>query len=276
MLNIPDLVGFFGEVNGEVKPRQTLTPAQIKDTASEANTKLSTFLTDCRSKIPGLSDAFVGPLKNHEVAKLKAERDYRGDLSFVCDNVRGKAIVNSAQQVLSLKQVLDDPKNGLLHKHGMFVVHGTDFFADPKEPTGYRALNYRIAVPVEGGHHLVELQVVAEQIEAVYTLTHPHKRAIEMIYDGAVEKIPQYDSKFNLLTSESSDPLFTYEQRQLNKAERTEVAYHTAKLALINGNAAKEYHCLVRPDLSGKYEMNPIRKRKLEERVLAYEHPIYL
>jgi hypothetical protein len=271
-----DLSAFFGELNGKTRTRQMLTREQINATAEEANTKLRNFLIDCKTKIPDLADAFVGPIKDDKVLENKAIRDYGGDASFVCDKVRGKGVVTNAQQVLSMQQILDDPHNEILKKHGMFVVHKTDFFSDPKEPTGYRALNYRLAVPVVGGYQIVELQVVAEQIEAVYDLTHPHKRAIEKIYDGAIEEIPEYDNNGQRLTTENGTPLFTYLPRELNKVERLDVSYHTAKLALINGQAAKEYHCLIRPDLAGKYEMTPVRQRKLEQRVEAYEAMEYL
>lgn len=271
-----DLSSFFGEINGEHKPRQVLSREQIRATAEEADRKLASFIADCKRKIPDLVDAFVGPIKDPEVEENKANRDYGGDASFVCDTVRGKGIVNSAMQVLSMKQILDDPDNETLQKHGIFVVTSTDFFADPKEPTGYRALNYRLAVPVEGGYQIVELQVVAEQIEAVYDLTHQHKRALERVYDGAVMKVPRYDELGKLAIGDNGDAQYDIVARELNKAERSEVRYHTAKLALINGLAAKDYHCLVRPDLAGKYEMNPIRQRKLEDRIDLYEQPIYL
>lgn len=242
-----DVSELFAQYNGQAKPRQVLSAHEIQTFAPEANDKLRAFIIDCRKTIPELVDGDSGPLKSPEVANKKAQRDYGGDVGFVCDWVRGKIVVDSPEQVMRLKQILESPDNSLMQKHGIQMVIGTDYFKDPKEPTGYRCLNYRLAVPVANEKPMiVELQVVAEQIENVYDQTHPYKRAIEDIFTAAGD-------------------------RKLTKSEREEVSYNQAKLELMNGQAAMPYHYLVDPKHAEKYEMTEVRQRGLKKRIDAHE-----
>ena len=239
----PDFYGVVKE--GVVKPRQVLPIEAVKATAAEATDKLKAFLIDCNINIPALHKILVGEVKDDGVAERKAKRDYGGDESFVVDRARCKAVVTTPQEVLTIQQIVEDPDNPILKKHGFILVNATNFFEDPKEPTGHRALRYVLGVPVQGGYHLTEFQVTAQQLEEVYDITHKHKRDLETVYDNAGP--------------------------ELNKAERIEVSYHKAQLDLINGTAAMPYHCLIRPNLARKYDMTPVRQKKLEERIRWYE-----
>ena len=244
---IPD---FHGVVKGKVKPQQPMPVSAVKATAKEATDKLKAFLIDCNINIPALHKILVGEVKDDETATNKAKRDYGGDESFVVDRARCKAVVTTPQEVLTIQQMVEDPHNPILKRHGFILANATNFFEDPKEPTGHRALRYVLAVPVTGGHQLTEFQVTAQQLEDVYEITHKHKRAMEDIYTEAVD-------------------------RELNVAERMDVSYHKAQLDLINGTAAMPYHCLVKPHLARKYDMTPVRQKKLEDRINWYEKELY-
>ena len=163
-------------------PCQLMPYERILETRSEANEVLLGFLRNCKRELR-LHDAFTGPLKDLTAAEKKAKRDYNGRSELVTDYVRGKVVVRTPEEIKALKQTLGNRTSDLMHNSGIYLVHMTDFFEDPKDLTGYRALNCKLAVPVSGGdYHVVELQVVAEQIEKIYDVTHPYKARAEALH----------------------------------------------------------------------------------------------
>lgn len=215
---------------------------RIVETREEANEAFRAFLLDSKIQL-GLHQAFVGPLKDLAAADNKAKREYNGRPELVTDYVRGKVVVCTPEEVIAIKETFSNQKSDLMYKHGIHIVQCTDFFEDPKDFTGYRALNYKLAVPVgDNEYHVVELQVVAAQIEAVYDLTHPYKAAAEAIHDLAAT-----------------------EGRELTKAEKREAAYNYAACRLYNGVEAREagYDRLLLPELHGKHALTRNRQIKL-------------
>lgn len=231
---------FHDQVSGN--PCQRMTYERIVETREEANQAFLNFLRDCKRQLR-LHDAFVGPLKDLTAAENKANREYNGRRDLVTDYVRGKVVVRSPEEVAAIKETFRNARSDLMDKHGIYLVHLTDFFEDPKDFTGYRALNYKLAVPVKGGdYQVVELQVVAEQIEEIYDLTHPYKAAAEAIHDRAEA-----------------------EGRELTKDERREAAYNFAACRLHNGSVARDagYDVLLKPELRGRHELTRNREIKL-------------
>ena len=76
----------------------------------------------------------------------------------------------------------------MLENRGITLADKTDNFSNPKMYTWYRGLQYKAAVQTEDGPHIVELQVVSPAMEAVYDITHKHKRIAEEIYNDAAKK----------------------------------------------------------------------------------------
>ena len=223
---------------------QTMSYERILETRGEVNIAFSKFLSDAKRQL-GLHDAFAGPLKDLEADEKKADREYGGNKELVTDYVRGKGIVRTPEEIIKIKEALLDKYSELMEKHGVLLVQMTDFFEDPKDFTGYSALNIKLAVPVgkEGEYQVVEWQVVADQIEAVYDITHPYKAAAEAIHDRAAE-----------------------EGRELTKEERREAAYNFAACRLYNGQARRDagYDILLKPELVGKHALTRNREIKLK------------
>jgi hypothetical protein len=241
LLSDTDLQSRFNDSEGV--PCQELTLEQVLATRNDANQRLEAFLHDCKRYLR-LHDAFVGPLKKDEDAQKKGEGEKKGRHDRVTDYVRGKIVVRTPQEVLSVLETLSNGHIDFMQAHGIMPVELTNFFEDPKDFTGYRALKYKLAVPVlEGRYHLVELQVVAEQIEQVYDETHPYKVRGETIHDRSAR-----------------------ENRELTKAERREAAYSFAACRLINGRVARDagYDVLLKPELRGKHSLPRHRELKLQ------------
>lgn len=190
-----------------------LSPARIIATREEAFDKYAAYLDDF-SKLIGI-DFHLGPLKDPEVARKKALRDYRGDETMVTDHVRAKGSVQTPHKVIDMLELFSNGGANLLEEHGIFLVQLTNNFYEPKEFTDYSALNLKLAVPVSKkassgetveyrhsnapakppyeyrdirDYHIVELQITAEQIDAVYNITHPYKRRAEDIYSAAAKR----------------------------------------------------------------------------------------
>lgn len=187
----------------------------------------------------------TGKPKKLDRAEDKAKSDYKGDMQRVTDYARGKMIVDSPEQVKAIAAILDDRNSELLQEHGICVVSKKDYFADPKENTGYRCMNYKIAIPVgeddnwETERQVVELQVVASQIEKINDLTHPFKRRGEDIVAKCVD-----------------------EERDPDKEERYEVflCFATSRYynGLISGNNG--YDVLLDPDKRQRFAMSPAKQ----------------
>lgn len=187
----------------------------------------------------------TGKPKKLDRAKDKAKTDYDGDMQRVTDYARGKMIVDSPEQVTGLTKLLDDKYSDFLKKHGICVASKKDYFAEPKDNTGYRCINYKLLVPVgedDDGkmeHQVVELQVVASQIEKINDLTHPFKRRAEDIHAKTVD--------------EKRDP-------SKDEAREMFLSYATSRYynGIIAGNNG--YDTLLDPSERPKFEMTANRR----------------
>lgn len=194
----------------------------------------------------------TGDPKDLDRARDKAKTDYDGDMQRVTDYARGKMIVDSPGQVRAIERILDDRNSDLMKEHGICVVSKKDFFANPKGETGYRCMNYKIAIPVgenENGEverQVVELQVVASQIERINDLTHPFKRRAEDLYARAET-----------------------EERDLFPEESNEIRLCFATCRYYNGLVGKNngYDEILDPLKRSKLELNPQRQHKYLELV---------
>ena len=271
---------FSGDVTGQFRNSrgvlcQCLPIDRVLETQDEARENLKELLIDLVKEVAvngGMCQFILGPNKKLDVAQNKANRDYDGDLARVTDFVRGKVVVVTPEQIEEIKRLMsgdemqsdmqrkhhvrvmqevdttvefDTPQRRpeFMQKHNSHVARTTDFFEDPKDFTGYRCINYKLAIPVgeqrpsEEEFQVVELQIVAEQIEAVYDQTHPYKRAAEEILD----------------------------KDELTQKDRREAAYNFAACRYHNGLAARDagYDKLLKPELRSKVALTRNRELKL-------------
>lgn len=171
---------------GKPDVRQVLPAEKVQEyiniTQAQLELIIKAAIDDCELTKGG----FVGPNKKLGKAEEKARNYYHGDLSRIADWNRGKLVIASPDEYRKLKNFFSS-KNAdyLKNKFGLTVEISTDFFEDPKDSTNYRAINYKISLPTGPKKEpvIVELQVVAEQIEAIYEHTHKFKGEAEAIYD---------------------------------------------------------------------------------------------
>lgn len=193
---------------GKPDVRQVLSVEKVQEyiniTQAQLELIIKAAIDDCELTAGG----FVGPNKKLGKAEEKARNDYHGDLSRIADWNRGKLVISSAEEYRKVKEFFSS-KNAdyLKNKFGLTVEKSTDFFEDPKDSTNYRAINYKISLPSGPKKEpvIVELQVVAEQIEAIYEHTHKFKGEAEAIYD----RIATDDEKF----TKTGERTFTPEKR---------------------------------------------------------------
>lgn len=267
---------------------QTLDHERVLETRPEARQALQDVLIEASKTFKGITP-IMGPDKDIEVAHRKAVRDYNGDDSRVSDFVRAKAEVRYAQAITDFKS---DEFQELLNSRGIEIAGMNDFFSDPKEKTGYRCLNFKLAVPVDGSpksaydyqdveKQVVELQVVAEQIECKYNETHPYKRTAERLED----QIFQYEREQGITELKEqrrkakrgdAEPLTEQQATRLKLFRNTVqplkklVAENYAMCRLINGSAAQsddpdyDYESLLDDQLKSKHALTPQTRQKLE------------
>jgi len=256
---------------------QRMPIERIIETQDIARENLKNMLIDIVKEVSnngGVCDFILGPNKKLDVARNKANRDYDGDITRVTDFVRAKIVVVTPEQVEGIKSLMSGgsldteltQKHGIkvteesdttvtfdtpqkrpefMQHHNCEVARQSDFFEDPKDFTGYRCINYKLAVPVgkdsvgAEDFQIVELQIVAEQIEAVYDKTHPYKRAAEEILD---------------------------KEGELTQEDRKRAAYNFAACRYHNGLAARDagYDKLLKPEVRSKIALTRNRELKLE------------
>lgn len=161
---------------------QPLSYQEVLDTRSQARAALKALLIDLNKSYEDFS-FIIGDDKSTTTANKKAIRDYGGENRCVTDYVRSKGTVQSPD---TIKALTGREFEHLLHKHGIEVAAMNNYFEEPKDQTGYRCVNMKLAVPVDkerSQFHIVELQIVADQIEAVYDQTHDYKRRAEEAED---------------------------------------------------------------------------------------------
>ncbi len=267
---------------------QTLSHERVLETRPDAHAALKELIIETSKNFKGITPT-MGPDKDPEVARRKAIRDYDGDDSRVSDFVRAKVSVHYAQAINDLKS---DAFQDILRERGIEIAGMNDFFADPKEKTGYRCLNFKLAVPVNRDgkrpmelqdmeKQVIELQVVAEQIEERYNETHPYKRTAERLED----QIFQYEREQGITALKeqrrkakqgNAEPLTEAESRKLKAFRATVqplkklVSENYAMCRLINGTAAQsddpdyDYESLLNPELHSKHALTPNTRQKLE------------
>lgn len=225
------------------KLHQPMSYNEIMGTRNEARDKLIQFVADLHYEA-GLSDHVIGRSKEDDSIQRKAKLDYNGDLTRIMDYERAKGVVTTPEEVRAVQALLSDQdgrRTSFMRDHGAYIVKENDFFEEPKDTTGYRCINYKIGLPIgdEGKIHVVELQIVADQIEQTYKESREHKRLAEEILN--------------------TDEDLTREQRRA-------VAAHFAVCRLTNGLAARDngYDSLLRPESRSKHALTRNREDKLE------------
>lgn len=238
---------FSGIVNGKRKTKQVITAEQAIQTRRQARAKLANFLREVYESIPELDSAYAGPNKKPWVAELKAARDYGDDMTFICDFVRGMIVCNDARQAKTVFKILSNSNHPLMKKHGILSISHANFFEDPKEPTAFRAYNFRLAVPVKlkdgtESHQVVELLVTPRQLNEIYKITHPYKEKYEEIYNKA-------------------------NGRELTQEEQDAARFCALNLWLMNSLATQSYNSLLKPELKKYYEITKNIKKAAEEEI---------
>ncbi len=228
---------------------QPLPYSRVLETRDSAKKNLTNFLINFQKIFPDF-DFEIGKNKNLGTAERKALRDYDGEKRCVTDYVRAKASVASPETVTAIRSRSFEH---LLYEHGIEIAGENDLFEEPKDQTGYRCINLKLAIPVnmeQTEHHIVELQIVAEQIEAVYDETHEYKRRAEEADDKVyrLEKEKDFegvriiDLKERAFEGERLTPeqeyaltLFDEEIKSLKRISKL----NYAACRLINGRAAR-------------------------------------
>ncbi|MGH1402704.1 MAG: hypothetical protein ACRBDL_00520 [Alphaproteobacteria bacterium] len=273
MLQISDK---FKDAHGNV--RQPLSYERILETCDTAHQKLHDFLVDCNKSFDGIS-FHVADDKNPITAANKAMRDYGGDKRRVTDYVRGKTMVQSPDTIRALT---GRDFEHLMHKHGIEVAGMNNYFKEPKDDTGYRCINYKLAIPVgvdKNGdieQHIVELQVVAAQIEKRCEETHKYKRRaeeagnqIELLMQkyGNVRELKYREIHNDKLTPEEKERLTAFEYEAKPYRKIAQLNYAASRL--INGQTARgsdpktNYEALLDPDQKSKHFLFPGREEHL-------------
>lgn len=259
------------------KAIQRLSLPRIIETRPAARQKLQDLLILC-SKATNGSQFIIGPDKDLTVAEKKAQRDFSSDMSRVTDFVRAKMTVDNTDAIRIWKS---RDFEHILYENDIHIAEVNDYFADPKDQTGYRCLNFKLAVPVgkdKNGnteHQVVELQIVAEQIENVYDQTHVYKRRAE----DAETKIAELMKEHNILeikSRELEDETLAPEEEialrtfdTLIKPLKTISKLNYAACRLINGQASRsdnpkyDYQSLILPEHKSKHYLFPGRENNL-------------
>ncbi len=285
MLTISDK---FKDAHGNV--RQPLSYERIQETCDTAKQKLHDFLVDCNKFFDGI-DFKVAENKNPTTAANKAMRDYGGDKRRVTDYVRGKTVVQSPDTIRALTS---RDFEHLMYRHGIEVAGMSDYFREPKDDTGYRCINYKLAVPVgidkDGNieQHIAELQVVAEQMEEVYKQTHGYKRRAEeagnqieflMQEYGNVRELKYREIHNEKLTPEEKERLTAFEHAAKPFRKIAQLNYAASRL--INGQAARgnspetNYEALLDPDQKSKHFLFPGREEHLSSQKFKADAMVY-
>ncbi len=260
---------------------QQIPYERILATRDAAHEKLHEFIIDCKKNF-GLTHVHVGDDKDEQTAINKANRDYDGDRTRVLDYVRSMGVVDNPNSVIEMLDALSDPNSDVMLKHGVIVASSNNLFEDPKDHTGYRCLNYKLAFPVgsnkelEQERHIVEFQVVARQLEGLYKTTHPFKRTAEDLHTHRTELENAFEERHGSIETlhELADAgaLSPEKQGILDQHERTikeirkEMSKNQAACRYYNGTTARDagYDILLSPEHRSKHEVNRTREQKLE------------
>ncbi len=226
--------------------RNIMSVDRIVETQDVATEKLKAIQIEI-NKISG-SRHKTGDPKLMESAERKAKTDYNGDLQRVTDFARGKQVVTGPDQIKAIEELLDDSRSEFSREHDICLVSKQDYFSNPKENTGYRCINYKLAIPVgedENGdteRQVVELQIVASQIERINGLTHPFKRRAEDIVARATDS-----------------------EEEMSPEEALEVHLCFATCRFYNGLISRnnDYDALLEAGKGRKFALTPARQEHL-------------
>lgn len=224
-------------------PEQSMSFRDLYRTAEETNRTMTSLLVAIGDQHS--VRAYMGPIKEEKTAQDKCIRKFGGAEKFLTDVVRGKIEVNSAEDLASVKAIFEAPDSVMLSNRKISLEGKTDNFANPKAYTSYRGLQYKLGVETDDGKpHVVELQIVSPAMEAVYDITHHHKRIAEEIYNEAAK-----------------------ENRDLTDDEIEQVEQHYAVCQYYNSKAAcKEGYDRFLEDTK-HYAFTPERQAHLIERM---------
>ncbi|PCJ99426.1 MAG: hypothetical protein COA45_05145 [Zetaproteobacteria bacterium] len=202
---------------------QVMELDELYATSAETRFKVGAFLLHILDEA-NVSDAFMGPNKNKEDAERKIDQRFDGDSRCITDIVRGKIVIDTSDQLAAIMSIFRNPDTGPLKEAGIKVELEKNNFENPKPYTGYRGLSYKISVPTgdDGKPHVVELQIVSTAMEAVYDMTHEHKRAAEDIYRNAARDYKAGTRK---------DPALTDEELDMATHHYAVCEYYNAKIA---------------------------------------------
>jgi len=132
------------------------------------------ILIDLKIRYPGLFDGAefeIGSLKRLDRATDKIIGDYDGDYTQLCDLARGRIIVDTVEQIETLREYLNDNKRilGIEKMKGRFAVPSN---------TGFRDINMNMRLP---NGHVIEFRVEHRAILDVAKVTHDLYEQIQEI-----------------------------------------------------------------------------------------------
>lgn len=223
---------------------------RVLATRPEAREALFNFVIDLK-KQTGFCDYGIGDTKSEERINQKifedGERGYKGDRLYVTDHERMKIVTQTPQEVTSLLNELNATYSDSMSRHKAELAGLNNLFANPKEKTGYRCVNSKIAFYVgDNEPHIVELQITAASIDALYNKTHKILEINRSIAANA-------------------------QHRRLTKEEQMIRAYCDAACRYFHGKAAREgnYDILLAPQYYAKHAMTPTREHNQENMIFA-------
>ena len=171
----PNIV-FIDKDDGVQRVQYSDSIDELTNLAENIEPVFLAFLKELSEIVEG--DFKLGPKKKLGTAEEKINRDYEGKAQLLCDIVRGKVIINSPKAIEQLREILSTHSkkpHEIFTKYGAYCALMSDYFSAPKDETGYRCINARIAFPVKSNdenaktrYYIVELQGVHKNIESVY------------------------------------------------------------------------------------------------------------
>ena len=163
---------------GDDKPKQHITNfdalyRQAEESQSLYTATMDKYLAQLRERYPGTFDDVhleQGKLKSRARALSKINGDYDGETDKIADLVRGRFVVNTAQQA-------DILRHDLLEHPPFKVEQLKDQFAEPLD-TQFRALNAKIRL---SNGHLAEFRVEDKRMAEASTEKHKAYEEIQEI-----------------------------------------------------------------------------------------------
>jgi hypothetical protein len=160
--------------------------------SQKANSNLQKFAAALAAEIGGGAEVVVVPNKDFAVAARKAQDEFGGDVRRLTDLSRICIKVDTVEQIRAAERLFDPERLSPFIREqgrkGYLVRKFSDLFVSPA-PSGYRAINAKIEVPLShGDSHICEVQIQHRGMEEAFKATHAlyeESRAITRVFNDS-------------------------------------------------------------------------------------------